>query len=217
MQIKIILILLFLGAQLSMKAQSAIDFKFETGDLLFQDLDCGPLCDAIEKVTKGIDGKDFSHIGLVYIKNDSTYVIEAAGNDVHLTPLEKFLYRNVDDHGNPKIVIGRLKNPFRKLNKNALAFALKQIGTPYDDEYLYDNGKYYCSELIYDSYKFANGDKPFFELKPMTFKDPATGKTMKAWKDYYDQLGMPIPEGKPGCNPGGISQSNHLVMVKSFY
>jgi len=40
-------------------------FVLQPGDLLFQDLDCGPLCDAIEKVTTGYQGANFSHVGIV--------------------------------------------------------------------------------------------------------------------------------------------------------
>ena len=199
------------------QSQSYKDFKFQSGDLLFQDIDCGGLCDAIEKVTKGIDGKHFSHIGLVYKKDDSLYIIEAIGKDVHLTPIDNFINRQKDANGKPKIVVGRLKEKYQALNAPAINYALKQIGTPYDEPFLYNNGKYYCSELIYDAYKAANKNKPFFKLFPMTFKDPATGETFPAWKNYYKDLNMPIPEGKPGCNPGGISTSDKIEIVASFY
>ncbi|MBP6335892.1 MAG: hypothetical protein KA444_10515, partial [Bacteroidia bacterium] len=192
-------------------------FIFQDGDLLFQDLDCGELCDAIEKVTHGINGKNFSHIGLVYSRNDSDFVIEAIGKDVHLTLLTSFVNRNKDEKGNPKIVVGRLKTEFQKLNSNALKFAVSQIGMPYDNAFLYDNQKYYCSELIYDAFKHSNNNQPFFHLEPMTFKDPATGKTFPAWEKYYNELKIAIPEGKPGCNPAGISCSNYIQIVKSFY
>ena len=47
--------------------------------------------------------------------------------------------------------VGRLKRKYRKyIPENH--FSLQQVGVPYDDEYLYDNGKYYCSELIYDAF-----------------------------------------------------------------
>jgi len=197
--------------------QDIITFDFNDGDLLFQDLDCGELCDAIEKVTKGINGKKFSHIGLVFSRNDSDYVIEAVGKDVHLTSLNSFVNRNKDEWGNPKIVVGRLKSEFQKLNANALKFALSQIGTPYDDAFIYDNQKYYCSELIYDAFKYANNDRPFFQLEPMTFKEPNTGVTFPAWVEYYQELKLPIPDGMPGCNPGSISCSEKIVIVKSFY
>jgi hypothetical protein len=37
---------------------------------------------------------------------------------------------------------------------------------------------------------------------PMTFKDPETKQLMPVWKDYYKKLGVPVPEGKQGINPG---------------
>ena len=45
--------------------------NLQNGDFIFQNLDCGSLCDAIEQVTEGIYGMDFSHIGLVYKDGDS--------------------------------------------------------------------------------------------------------------------------------------------------
>jgi hypothetical protein len=192
-------------------------YKLQPGDLLFQDIDCGGLCDAIEAVTQGIDGRHFSHLGLVVFQHDSAFVVEAIGKDVHLTPAEKFIHRQADSTGKPKIVISRLKQEYRYLNEKAIRFALKQLHTPYDDEFLYNNGKYYCSELIYDAYKYANGNRPFFQLFPMTFKDPATGETFPAWTDYYLKLKHPIPEGQPGCNPGGISTSDKIEIVTALY
>jgi hypothetical protein len=42
------------------------------GDLLFQDLDSSPLCDAIELVTPGYNDANFSHIGLIVYKDKKT-------------------------------------------------------------------------------------------------------------------------------------------------
>ena len=192
-------------------------FKFQTGDLLFQDLDCGGLCTAIETVTEGVDGKSFSHLGLVHIYNDSIVVIEALGKNVQVTPIKVFVNRNVDQLGNPKVIVTRLAVDNPVLKKKALDYAVAQLGMPYDDAFLYDNGSYYCSELIYDAFKSANGDQPFFELAPMTFKDPATNEMFPVWLEYYAELGIPIPEGELGCNPGGISRSEKLKVVASFY
>lgn len=192
-------------------------FVFKSGDILFQDIDCGELCDAIKRVTRGINSKEFSHVGLIYQNNDTTYVIEAIGTNVHLTLLEKFMNRSVDENGNSKIVVGRLKSEHQKLITSALQFSIEKLGTPYDEAFLYGNGKYYCSDLIYDAFLHANGNKPFFELQPMTFKDPATGNTIEAWRRYFEHLNKPIPEGEPGCNPGRISMSNKIEIVKLFY
>jgi len=198
-------------------AQNLSSFNFQNGDLLFQDLDCGDLCDAIEAVTPGLGNKHFSHVGLIYRAADSIYVIEAIGKDVHLTSISTFLQRQTDAGGNPKVVVGRLKPGYQKLIGQALGYAISKRGTPYDDAFLYNNGKYYCSELIYDAYMFANNGRPFFNLYPMTFIDPKTKKTFPAWKKYYKELGIKVPEGKQGCNPGSIAISDAVDIIKEFY
>ena len=40
-------------------------FTLQLGDLLFQDLDSSPLCDAIEIVTTGYKGANLSHVGII--------------------------------------------------------------------------------------------------------------------------------------------------------
>jgi hypothetical protein len=197
--------ILFVLATSSLLAQNT---RLQDGDLLFQDMDCGPLCDAIEAVTEGYNGTDFSHMGMVYHRNDTIYIIEAAGTAVRLSTLEKF-----SANTNKPMLIGRLKKKYQKLIPGAIAFALKQLGVPYDDEYVYDNGSYYCSELIYDAFKEANGNQPFFELLPMTYKQPGTNEFFPAWVEYYKEISKPIPEGLPGCNPGGISTSGKIEIV----
>ena len=179
----------------------------KSGDLLFQSMNCGPLCEAINEVTSGYQGHDFSHLGLVYIKNDSILVIEASGSSVKITPYETFKTYTAE-----KMFVGRLKRKYRALIPEAIAFALQQIGVPYDEEYVYNNGKYYCSELLYDAFLHAN-KKPLFDLFPMTFKSPKTEEYFEVWVDYYKKLNIEIPEGKPGCNPGGISTSDKLKII----
>lgn len=190
-------------------AQKPYQQKIKTGDLLFQNLDCGPLCDAIETVTEGYNAQKFSHIGLAYSRKDSMYIIEAIGKDVHLTSLQEFMART-----NHPTIIARLKKQYQYLIPATIQEALKHLGASYDDAFIYNNGKYYCSELIYDAFKKANNNKPFFKLEPMTFKDPATHQFFPAWVDYYKSLNMDIPEGKPGINPGGISKSNKIMIIE---
>lgn len=198
-------------------SQSRNNFQFQTGDLVFQDLDCGDLCNAIEQVTPSVNNKHFSHVGMIYVVQDSVWVIEAIGKDVHLTKLEDFLKRQTDDKGNPKVIVERLKRAYQPLNTKAISFALNKIGIPYDDEFRYDNGKYYCSELIYDAYKTANNNVELFNFYPMTFKDPQNHKTMPVWKNYFKKLHEKIPEGRLGCNPGSIAVSDMLEIVKEYY
>ena len=200
--------LLFTLAKPYSHAQIPSSIKLKTGDFIFQDLDCGPLCDAIEQVTKSYEGKHFSHIGLVTMQQDSTYIIEAIGKEVQLTRLNDFLKRTK----NP-ILIGRVKKEYTAVAEEAVEYALKEKGVPYDDEFLYDNKKYYCSELIYDAFKKANGGKDFFVLEPMTFKQPGSDIFFPVWVEYYKKLGIAIPETEPGINPGGISNSNKIDIL----
>lgn len=187
-------------------AQQEIHLK--EGDLIFQNLSCGPLCDAINAVTQGYQNNKFSHMGMVQLKNDSILVIEASGKDVHVTPIKVFLAKSTHPH-----YVGRLKAPYRKLVPAAIEFSNQQMGTLYDDQYLYNNGKYYCSELIYDAFKHANHDTPFFQLFPMTYKEPGSGEFFPVWKAYFEQRKMEVPEGQPGCNPGGISLSDKIQIL----
>lgn len=191
---------------LTISAQAQV--KLNSGDLLFQNIDCGPLCDAIEQVTNGKDSLKFSHIGMVYLKADSVYVIEAIGKAVVLTPYVQFKSRTTN-----KLYLGRLKSVYQPLIDSAIYFALNKLGTPYDEAFLYNNKKYYCSELIYDAFKAANKNEAIFILEPMTFKLPNSNTYFKAWVDYYKKLGIEIPEGKPGINPAGISRSNKLNWI----
>ena len=179
----------------------------QEGDFLFLDLDCGPLCDAIEAVTEGAAGRDFSHLGLVYKKGDSVFVLEAMGNAVCKTPLNRFL-----SYTKKPALHARLKKAHQHLIPKAIEFSLAQLGKAYDDAFLPDNGKYYCSELVYDAFREANQGKAFFELQPMTFRQPGSQDFFPVWVDYYRKLGMPVPEGVAGCNPGGISRSPFLVI-----
>ncbi|MFZ4739797.1 MAG: YiiX/YebB-like N1pC/P60 family cysteine hydrolase [Bacteroidales bacterium] len=192
-------------------------FELQTGDLLFQDLDCGPFCDAVEKVTIGYNGAKFSHVGIaVRNKTGNIEVIEAVGKGVCITALKDFLAKSSDTNKNPKVMVGRLKSKYRHLIPKAIEEAYKLIGRPYDEVFCISNNSYYCSELIYDIFKKANNNHAVFKIHSMTFKDPETGKTFAIWLDYFKELNKPIPEGELGNNAGGLSLSKKIEVVH-FY
>ncbi len=192
-------------------------FALCPGDLLFQDLDSGPLCDAIETVTQGVDGAHLSHVGMVSgVDGSEPLIIEAVSAGVVETPLSEFLSRSQDSHGRPKVLVGRVDESHQRLVPAALRTAKGFLGRPYDSVYVIDNASFYCSELVYEAFREANGKQPVFSLAPMTFRDAMTGQTFGPWKAYYEALGVPIPEGEPGLNPGGISRSPIVRIVHAY-
>lgn len=175
------------------------------GDIIFQDLDCGPFCDAIEAVTYGVDSLDFSHCGIIAKdSNNNLIVLEAISKGVSATPLNDVLNRTQ----NSKVYIGRINNESVNLDE-AINIAYSKLGAPYDDVFDITNDKYYCSELTYEAYRDKHGD-PIFKLYPMTYKEPNTDDFYSIWVDYFDNLNSPIPEKEPGLNPGSISRSEFL-------
>jgi len=186
----------------------------QAGDILFQNLNCGELCDAIEAVTKGIDGKDFSHCAFVVNINDTLKVIEAIGDKVEVNSLQYFFARSGDTSKIENITVGRVKHQYENLITKATINAKQLLGQPYDDEFLLDNEKWYCSELIYEVFKEANNKNNFFDLEPMTFKNPKIQIFFPAWETYYKELNKEIPEGQSGINPGLISRSDKIQIIK---
>ncbi len=191
-------------------------FKLHNGDLIFQNVDCGPMCDAINEVTQGYHGAKFSHVGIITIDKKQIYVIEAISKGVSITSLSKFLSRSLDNNGKPRIAIGRLNKKYQQLIPQAICEARKLVGKPYDDYFDISNDSYYCSELVYFAFLKANNNKPLFQLAPMTYKSPKTNKIFPVWDDYFKNLNIPVPEGKPGINPGGISRSEYLKVFFPF-
>lgn len=176
------------------------------GDLVFQDLDCGELCDAIEAVTQGVNNYNFSHVGILAVENDTAFVYEAIGKGVQKTVWDSFLVRS------NKVVISRLLPEYTHIIEPALHYVNFTLGVPYDEEFILGNRKFYCSEMIYEAFRNATNTE-FFELQPMTFKVPNSDTFFTAWENYYQQLQVAIPEGELGLNPGSISRSNKLTVV----
>ena len=200
------------------------DFQLQIGDILFQDLDSSPLCDAIEIVTPGYDKYNFSHIGIIvelgdpncinpnYIYEDNIRVLEAIPNKVTTTKLDSFLNRSIDSNEKPKVIVGRLKKRYQYSILDAINFLKSKIGVEYDHYFIKDNNKYYCSELIYEAFEKDS----VFRLYPMTFADPITNNTMNLWQEYYNELETKIPEGEPGINPGIMSISENIKIVHKY-
>ena len=200
------------------------EFSLQIGDILFQDLDSSPLCDAIEKVTPGYNDYNFSHIGIVvelgdpdsinsdYIYENDIKILEAIPEKVKTTRLDSFLNRSFDSDSMPKVIVGRLKKQYRFLIEDAVSFLKSKIGVEYDHYFLEKNNQYYCSELIHEAF---SKDSIFFQ-KPMTFIEPETGEIMDIWDEYYKNLNFEVPQGKIGINPGIMSISQNIEIIHHY-
>ncbi|MBD8346548.1 YiiX/YebB-like N1pC/P60 family cysteine hydrolase [Dysgonomonas sp. HGC4] len=188
--------------------------SLQDGDLIFQESCNGDMGDAIKDVTSGIEGYNFTHVGIVYIDatTNVVYVIEATHPKVRITPLQEYIHPE-DAKCAPKSVVGRLKPQFRALIPQALEEAKKLVGKDYDDAFDLSNDQYYCSELIYDILLKANNNVPIFPLNVMTFKSKETGEYSPNWVTHFKKLGIPIPEGEKGINPGAMSQQSDIIDI----
>ena len=195
---------------------SAFGFELLLGDILFQD-GSSDFNDAVKEVTNSIDGYNFSHCGIYYVDNNGNqFIIEAISEGVVLTEFSDFMNRHLTKDNNPKIVVGRLLDSFETLIPSAIQTALKYLGRKYDNEFDLENYEIYCSELIYFAFKDFDG-KNIFETNPMTFMDTNTNKTQLYWLKHFNLLNIPVPEGKEGINPGGISKSNNIKIVHYYF
>ena len=208
------------------------DFQLKIGDLLFQDLDSSPLCDAIELVTPGYKNGNFSHIGIIieggfpvckdadrrfedkyfYNIKEEFKILEAIPGGVQITSLDSFLMRSSDHNNKPKVIAGRLKLEHQWILKDAIPFLRSKIGVPYDDAFIINNDKYYCAELIYEAFLKDS----IFKLRPMTFLKPDTKDTLDIWEKYYSELAIEIPQNKLGINPGIMSLSDKIEILHLY-
>lgn len=204
-------VIFFLISSISTSFAQQNRSKLKEGDLVFQDLDCGPLCDAIEAVTNGYQGRDFSHVAILVKMNKELRAVEAIGSHVKSTSLDSLFLRCPDPK---KYLIMRLTKENQYRIPLACKYAKSKIGKAYDDRFIYDNDSLYCSELIYNAFLNTSKTENLFYLQPMTYKDPKSGTYFPAWIEYYQGLHSFIPEGLQGINPGLLSRSPYLEPVE---
>ena len=111
----------------------------------------------------------YSHVGVVYIKDNKPYVFEAIST-VSLTPLNSWIARGEGQ----RYLVMRSK---KELTQDQLS-AMKQegdtyVGKKYDVKFEWSDDKMYCSELVWKVYeaagiKLSSPNK----MKSYNFKDP---------------------------------------------
>jgi hypothetical protein len=210
----IFLILSSFLAACSAKRAGLDDFRaLQTGDLVFLDLDCGDICDAIESVTLeqfSVNGPRLSHVGIVERIENEIFVLESwPPKGVQSTPLKDFLARVSGGLNQPSgVYLGKLRPEARSAGQSAIVRIRNQIGKPYDDRFVWTPKSFYCSELV--TFGFASeGSRvlgqfdPLFMPRPMYFGE-SRSKALKTWEDYYQKMKEDVPHGELGVSPLGI-------------
>jgi len=200
---KLILLILSLTGRF-VYPQPASKIKLQTGDLLFREKSSENISEAIDQVTQTSGATHFSHVGLVEVTDTGIVVLHAYTiGGTCIVSLNEFLHPKGDS---VNVIAYRLKEEGQKAIPAAIQKAHSMLGKPYNFSYVLSDTAHYCSEFIY----LVFAADSVFKLEPMTFKDPKTGTFPAAWVEYYQKLGIEIPEGKPGCNPNGLAASEKL-------
>ena len=87
--------------------------------------------------------------------------------------------------------------------KEVKKLAESLLGAPYNAPFYPDGAGFYCSQFVAEIL-------PIFETIPMKFGDN-TQEISDFWREYYQDLGLPVPLNQPGTNPSQLAASPILV------
>lgn len=195
-------------------ACTASEPEIRTGDLLFEVGASSEMSGAITAATGDDSLLNFTHVGIAIACEGADSVLEATSDGgVRMTSLDEFLKNAARINDRPAVVAMRLSDTTGAAASVARARSFK--GLPYDYSYRPDNGRFYCSELVWESYRTPDGER-IFPARPMNFR--AADGTMPAfWVELFERLGEPIPEGLPGTNPNDMARDPHLTEIGRWF
>ena len=164
----------------TLTAQTGAVGEVREGDVIFQtsQSEQSPL------IQIGTRSK-ISHCGIIVMRGGKPYVLETLKTLV-LTPLDKFIARGEEG----KYWIKRSKKENIKIRNS------NYLGKRYDLAFKFDNGRYYCSELVYDIYKKQLG---------IELAEP------RQVKDYLILFTDRLPKIKRAMKRRGISKKQYAI------
>lgn len=140
-----------------------------------------------------------SHCGIIVMRNGKPYVLETLKTLV-ITPLDQFIARGEGG----KYWLKRSKKENIKIKYDSY------LGKPYDLAFKFDNGKFYCSELVYDIYKNQLGIELCMPKKVSAYLILGTDK-LPAIKKAMEKRG--ITQNQYAVAPVDIFESEYLESV----
>ena len=153
---------------------------------------------------------------LIFVKDSSDIgkaIQESTGNYSHVAIfLDGFIYHATTEGGviaqasEDFFVAGKVYDLYRyaeidctEVKRRAESF----LGAPYNASFYPDGDGFYCSQFVAEIL-------PIFETIPMKFGDD-TQEISDFWREYYRELGLPVPLNQPGTNPSQLAASPLLV------
>ena len=153
---------------------------------------------------------------LIFVKDDSDIgqaIQESTGNYSHVAIfLDGQVYHATVEGG----VIAQLPEDFFEAEKvydlyrypkmdqkEVKKLAESLLGAPYNAPFYPDGAGFYCSQFITELL-------PIFETIPMKFGD-GEQEISDFWREYYRDLGLPVPLNQSGTNPSQLAASPLLV------
>jgi uncharacterized protein YycO len=142
---------IFKTAILSSLVLSSISCKinsdsFKDGDIIFHTSKSSQ-----SAMLKSATNSNLTHVGVIFSKNGSQYVIEAV-EPVKITSLKSFISRG--EEGKYKVM--RYEDDLSIEQKNKMvSWGKQQLGKHYDKKFQWGDNTMYCSELVWKMYKNA--------------------------------------------------------------
>ena len=153
---------------------------------------------------------------LIFVKDDSDIgqaIQESTGNYSHVAIfLDGQVYHAKEEGG----VLAQSPEKFFEAEKVYDLYHYQQIdctevkkraesllGAPYNASFYPDGDGFYCSQFVAEIL-------PIYETIPMKFGDD-TQEISDFWREYYRELGLPVPLNQLGTNPSQLAASPLLV------
>lgn len=196
-------LLCFIICMVLLGCQNNEAIKLQDGDIIFH-----TSTSSQSKVIQAATHSRYSHMGIIYHKNNKSYVFEAI-QPVKLTPLQDWIKRGKGQH----YVIKRLKNSEKFLTPAVIdqmkEEGCKYLGKNYDSYFEWSDERIYCSELVWKIYKNVLNIK-LGELQRIRDFDLSHPEVKEKLKERY---GDSIPLDDLVISPEQIFQSDLLITI----
>ena len=179
----------------------------KNGDIIFVADNQSAFAQSINSATNKEHGYNYNHVALLQIQDNDSFVWHATTKyGVVKQSFESFKLL----HPMSNIDIYRLED-LSKLSdaeiNQLFSSNAKHLGKGYNYSFIPNDTSYYCSEFVLE----LMGSFLRYNLIPMNFKDLKTGIMPTFWIEYYQKLGIQIPQDILGSNPNDLAKQSSAV------